>query len=97
MNKLKRFHFRCTWKNGDPLVICSYGFDKRDAYIKILQAVKNKLFEHRKGDYFRVSYYTNEEHYNELIKAGCSSTESAWLSVYGHTGYILCNGKVTIN
>ena len=94
---MNRYHFRCKWRNGDPLVICSYGINKRDAYIKILLAIKNKQFKYRKGDSFSVSYYTNEECERDLLKKGLSKNESAWLSVYGHTSWIVKDGKVIIN
>ena len=92
------FHFRSQWKNGDRFVISSYGKNKKDAYINILKARKERKFAYRSGDNFHVSFYTNEEHERSLRKKGLSKSFSAVSSVYGHTAYIVDKeGKVHIN
>ncbi len=91
------YHFRGRWKNLDRLVICSYGKNKKDAFIKMLQAKKQNKFKYRKGDNFYMTYDTNEEAEASLLAQGCSKSEAACMSVYGHTSYIVKDGKVTIN
>ena len=93
----KSYHFRGKWKNGDNLVICSYGSNKKDAFNKLIKAKKENKFIHRKNDNFFMTSITNEETYTKLRKKGYSHNESNILSVYGHTGYIVKNGKVSIN
>ena len=79
--KIKRFHFQGHWKNGDPLVICSEGFNKRHAFGNMLRLVKLKRYPMNKGDGFKMSYKTNEE-------TG---------KIHGHCTYIVSGNKVEIN
>jgi len=94
---MKSFHFRGRWKNGDRIVICSYGKNKKDAFIKMLQAKKQNKYEYRKDDNFHMTYDTNEDDEARLKAQGCSKSQAACMSVYGHTFYIVKDGKVTIN
>ena len=79
----KRFHFCGWWKNGEHLVICSYGKNRKDAYIKMLKAKKEKKFIYNRGDNFHMTTECEEDHPNP------------WK--FGHTQYIVQNGKVYIN
>ena len=94
---MKAYHFQAKWKNGDKLTICSYGKNKKDAFIRILLAKKQGKFVHNKNDYFRVSNVTEEETYTKLRRKGFSKNYANIFSKYGHTGYIVKNGKVEIN
>lgn len=94
---MKRYHFHAIWKNGDKFAICSYGKNKSDAFNNILSAKKQGKFVHRKGDYFTVRNVTEEEVYTKLRLKGFSQNEANFLSLYGHTSYIVHDGKVTIN
>lgn len=93
----KRFHFRGRWKNGDNMVVCSYGKNKKDAWCKLLTARKQNKFIYKKGDNFTLDYLTNSEVERFLRKKGFSKFEAAVMSVHGHTCYIVKDGKVTIN
>ena len=85
--KKHRFHFIGNWKNGDPLVICSYGSSKKQAWFNLLRARKNKKYTYRKGDGFSMKYITEEE----LAK------QNKRFRKYGHTTYIVDGDKVEIN
>lgn len=93
----KRYHFRGRWKNGDNMVVCSYGKSKKDAWCKLLIARKQKKFIYRKGDNFSLDYITNGEVEMSLRKKGFSKNEASAMSVIGHTCYVVKDGKVTIN
>ena len=93
----KCFHFRGQWKNGDKLTICSYGKDKKDAFIKMMKARKQKKFKYNKGDNFSMTTTTNEEIYTKLRRAGIDKSRANILSLYGHTTYIVKDNKVEIN
>ncbi len=83
--KSKTYHFMGKWKNGDPLVICSYGKNKKDAFINMLTARKNGKFKFKKGDNFSMEYKCEEEHPFKLFK-------------HGHTQWIVDeDGNVTMN
>ena len=79
--KLKKFHFQGRWKNGDPMVISSEGFNKRHAFANMLRLKKKKKYPMNKGDSFRMSYKTNEE------------TKRS----HGHTAYIVHGNTVEVN
>ena len=81
VKKIKAFHFQGRWKNGDPLVIRSEGFNKRHAFANMLRLVKLKRYPMNKGDGFKMSYKTNEE-------TG---------KIHGHCTYIVYGNKVEIN
>lgn len=93
----KSYHFRGNWRNGDNLVICSYGKNKKDAFNNLIKAKKENKFQHRYNDNFRISSVTNEETYIKLRKKGYSHNDANILSVYGHTGFVVKNGKVYMN
>ncbi len=93
----KRFHFRGFWKNGDKMTVCSYGKDKKDAWCKLLIARKQGKFKYRKGDNFSLKYSTNAEIERDLLKRGFSKNEAQFMSIHGHTCYVVKNGKVTMN
>lgn len=85
--KKKRFHFIGNWKNGDPLVISSFGYSKKDAWCKMLKARKDKKFKYNKGDGFSMKYVTEEE----------LGRKNKNFFKYGHTTYIVDGDDVEIN
>ncbi len=93
----QRYHFRGKWANGDRLVVCSYGRNKDEAFANVLKAYKNKNIPVKKGDWFHLTKYTNEDHQRQLVKNGMSKNEASYMSVYGHTALIVDGDTVELN